>query len=45
MRVVEAGVTGGPYGDAIFCRRISDFDLSMFHQPERCDWPEALSLS
>jgi len=45
MRVAKAGMEGGPYGDAIFCRCIDDFDLSMFHQPERCYWPKASSLS
>jgi hypothetical protein len=45
MRVVKAGREGGLYGDAIFCRRIGDSDLSVFHQPERCYWPKASSLS
>jgi len=35
MRVVKAGMEGDLYGDAIFCRRIGDFDFSVFHQPER----------
>ena len=39
------GMEGGPYGDAIFCRRIGDFDLSMFDEFGRYYWPEAPSLS
>jgi hypothetical protein len=35
MRVVKAGMEGGPYGDVIFCRRIGDFDFSMFHRHRR----------
>ena len=45
MRVIKAGMKGGPHDDVSACRCIGDFGISVFHRPGRSYRPKASSLN
>ncbi len=45
MRVIKAGMNGGPHDDVSVCRGIGDFGISLFHRPGRSYRPKASSLN
>ncbi len=45
MRVIKAGMKGGPHDDVSVCRCIGDFGIPVFHRPGRSYRPKASSLN